>query len=104
MTKKIIYIFILIFFTYSCESMKSAKRGLTGEKQKSTDEFLIQKKDPLILPPDYENLPVPEKGNEVVEQITNFEKTLGSSIKEEEEGEAKAGSVEDSILRKIRSK
>jgi len=56
MYKKIIYllsIFSIIFFVTSCESVK---RGLSGEKVKSTDEFLIKKKDPLIMPPDYENL------------------------------------------------
>ena len=104
MIKKITFIFILIFFISSCESLKSAKRGLTGEKKKSSDEFLIKKKDPLILPPDYESLPVPEDGSEVVEEISNFEKSLGTSIEEEEEEASSSGSVEDSILKKIRSK
>jgi hypothetical protein len=36
--------------------MSSVKRGLTGEKRASTDEFLIKKKDALIMPPDYKNL------------------------------------------------
>ena len=103
MIKKITFIFILIFFISSCESLKSAKRGLTGEKKKSSDEFLIKKKDPLILPPDYESLPVPEDGSEAVEEISNFEKSLGTSIEEEEEASS-SGSVEDSILKKIRSK
>ena len=103
MNKKIIYTFILIFFISSCETMKSAKRGLTGEKKKTSDEFLIKKKDPLILPPDYTSLPVPEDGTEIVEEISNFEKSLGSSIEEEEET-SNSGSLEDSILKKIRSK
>ena len=101
MIKKITFILVLIFFISSCESLQSAKRGLTGEKKKSSDEFLIKKKDPLILPPDYESLPVPEDGSEVVEEISNFEKSLGTSIEEEASG---SGSVEDSILKKIRSK
>ena len=54
MFKKIIYMFALIFFTVSCADVK---RGITGAKKLSTDEFLVIKKDPLILPPDYENLP-----------------------------------------------
>ena len=41
--------------------MSSVKRGLTGSKSDSTDEFLVQKKDPLILPPDFESLPSPEE-------------------------------------------
>ena len=81
--------------------MSSVKRGLTGEKKKSTDEFLIQKKNPLILPPDYKDLPLPEDKSSVSEEISVFEKTLGMSIEEES---SSSGSVEDSILEKIRSK
>jgi len=101
MYKKTIYILTIIFFVTSCETMHSAKRALTGEKKLSTDEFLIQKKDPLILPPDYENLPTPEEEAATIEEISNFEKTLGISI---EDNSLKSSSTEDSILKKIRSK
>jgi len=100
MIKKTIYIFILFIFICSCETMSSVKRGLTGEKKKSTDEFLIQKKNPLILPPEYKDLPLPEDASSVSEEISVFEKTLGMSIEEES---SSSGSVEDSILEKIRS-
>ena len=100
MYKKIIYILTLIFFVTSCETMHSAKRALTGEKKVSTDEFLIKKKDPLILPPDYENLPIPNEET-VTEEISTFEKNLGTLI---EDNSSRSSSVEDSILKKIRSK
>ena len=80
--------------------MSSVKRGLTGEKRASTDEFLIKKKDPLILPPDYENLPIPNEET-VTEEISTFEKNLGTLI---EDNSSRSSSVEDSILKKIRSK
>ena len=76
MHKKILYIISLIFFVISCNSLDSVKRGITGEKQKSTDEFFIQKKDPLILPPDYENLPIPDEQIAATEEISTFEKVL----------------------------
>ena len=102
MLKKIIYMFVLVIFTVSCgDSLSSVKRGLTGGKKTSTDEFLIQKKDPLILPPDYKNLPTPEEEASTIEEISNFEKTLGISI---EDNSLKSSSTEDSILKKIRSK
>ena len=101
MHKKIIYILSIIFFVTSCETMSSVKRGLTGEKTVSTDEFLIKKKDPLIMPPDYENLPTPEERVAAKEEISNFEKSLGTSI---EDNSSKSISTEDSILKKIRSK
>ena len=101
MFKKITYIIIIIFFITSCaDTASSIKRGLTGAKKTSGDEFLIQKKDPLILPPDYENLPIPNE-EAVTEEISTFEKNLGTLI---EDNSSTSSSVEDSILKKIRSK
>jgi len=100
MHKKVIYIMIIIFFVTSCETMNSVKRGLTGEKKLSTDEFLIEKKDPLIMPPDYENLPTPEDRADAEEEISNFEKSLGTSI---EDNSPSSSSTEGFILKKIQS-
>ena len=101
MFKKITYIIILTFFVISCaDTASSIKRGLTGAKKTSGDEFLIMKKDPLILPPDYENLPIPNE-EAVTEEISTFEKNLGTLI---EDDSSRSSSVEDSILKKIRSK
>ena len=102
MFKKITYIIILTFFVTSCaDTASSIKRGLTGAKKTSGDEFLIQKKDPLILPPDYENLPTPDDSIAATEEISTFEKNLGTLI---EDNSSRSSSVEDSILKKIRSK
>jgi len=101
MYKKIIYLlsfFSIIFFVTSCQSIK---RGLTGEKMTTTDEFLIKKKDPLIMPPDYENLPSPSERTVAREEISIFEKTLGTSI---EDSSSTSSSTEDTILKKIQSK
>jgi len=57
MFKKIVFSLIALFFTVSCsDTWSSVKRGLTGAKSNSTDEFLVEKKDPLVLPPNFENL------------------------------------------------
>ena len=81
--------------------MGDVKRGLTGEKTLSTDEFLIKKKDPLIMPPDYQNLPTPDERAIAKEEISNFEKSLGTSV---EENSSTSSSVEGSILKQIQSK
>jgi len=101
MHKKIIYIISIIFLITSCETMNSVKRGLTGEKKLSTDEFMIEKKDPLIMPPDYENLPTPEERVAAKEEISTFEKSLGTSI---EDNSPSSSSTEGFILKKIQSK
>ena len=81
--------------------MKTAKKSLTGEKEFTNDEFMVQKKDPLILPPDYENLPTPDEEVANKEEISNFETTLGVSI---EDNSSTSSSTEESILKKIQSK
>ena len=81
--------------------MSSVKRGLTGEKADSTDEFLVKKKDPLILPPDFENLPSPDDRIVENDEISSFEKKLEETIETET---SSSGSIEDSILKKIQSK
>ena len=102
MHKKIIYILVLIYFVTSCaDSFDSVKRGLTGSKRNSADEFLVKKKDPLILPPDFENLPLPDENTATVEEISIFENVLETSI---EDDSSTSSSVEDSILKKIQSK
>ena len=102
MLKKIINIILLFAFLTSCaDTFDSVKRGLTGAKQKSGDEFLVEKKDPLILPPDYENLPTPDERITAREEISDFEKNLESLIEDET---TSSSSVEGSILKKIQSK
>ena len=103
MTKTIIYSAILIAFISSCSgTFDSVKRGLTGAKERSTDEFLVQKKDPLILPPNFENLPTPESRKAAQDDISNFEKSL--TKKNKNKNEPSTSSTEGSILQKIKNK
>ena len=102
MFKKITYAIVLAFFVTSCaDTFSSVKRGLTGSKKDSTDEFLVKKKDPLILPPDFENLPTPDERSTITDENLIFENILEDSI---EDNSSTSNSVETSILRKIQSK
>ena len=96
MYKKIIYILLFVFLTSCADSFDSVKRGLTGAKKSSADEFLVQKKDPLIIPPDFENLPTPEERSAAAEEISIFEKNLEILI---EDNSSTSSSAEDSILK-----
>ena len=96
---------LLIFLVTSCaDSWSNVKRGLTGAKQKSTDEFLVQKKDPLILPPDFDSLPSPSDREEAIEEMSSFEKTLKKASETEVTSTSAGSSAEDSILEQIRKK
>ena len=101
MLKKITYILLFIFLVSCAGTFDSVKRGITGSKKDSTDEFLVKKKDPLILPPDYENLPTPDERSAAIEEFSILEDNLEILI---ENDSSTSSSVEDSILKKIRSK
>jgi len=102
MNRKIIYLSFLILFVTSCGTWDSVKRGMTNQKSISTDEFLVQKKDPLILPPDFENLPSPDERKVAKEEISAFEKSF--DISSSETITSPSDTVENSILKKIQSK
>ena len=78
---------------------------LTGQKKNSTDEFLVEKKDPLILPPNYEELPTPDNSPTATDEdgASSFEKTLSSNTEETDESSS-SNSSEESILKQIRKK
>ena len=102
MYRKIILILFLSLFTISCsDTFGSVKRGLTGAKSDSADEFLVKKKDPLILPPDFENLPTPDERLIAQEEISLFEKKLEVTM---EDNSSTSTSTEESILKQIQSK
>ena len=97
---KIVFFMMLSFLITSCESIRE---GLTGSKKLSTDEFLVKKKDPLVLPPDFENLPNPTEREVSVEEMTSFEKTLKKQTISESSS-ATENSVEESILNQIKKR
>ena len=54
---KIITIILSRFLLYSCQGTVDALQG--KKRSESSDEFLVEKKNPLTQPPDYNELPVP---------------------------------------------
>ena len=100
----IIFIFANIFFLNSCESIKNA---VTAQKKPPGDEFLVEKKNPLVLPPEFGELPVPLK-EEIIEQEEEsdeeIEKLIGKiSIEENSNDDLEnlSDSLEQSILEQI---
>ena len=100
--KVILFTTFLIFIVTSCTSMKEAGQVLRNEKIKTTDEFLVKKKQPLILPPDYDKIPEPGSSNKIQ---NNDKNKIRKILKQSEADQAdmnKSGSVEKSIIDKIR--
>ena len=58
---KIFKLFFFLLFLYSCGSVGEALQGKKRSDQ--GDEFLIDKKNPLAMPPDFDKLPKPGEAN-----------------------------------------
>jgi len=100
-------IIILIFFSTLLFSCQTLNETLGGKKRSNqSDEFLVEKKNPLTMPPDFEKLPTP--GNEEFESETlsnnNEVKELlsvQSGEKLEDQNDNNSSDIESSILEKI---
>lgn len=99
--RKFVLIIILIFLN-SCSSLGEVGKVLRNEKIKTTDEFLVKKKDPLIMPPDYNVIPSPDsllkKKLDEKEKIKNIIKKSENNLKKNN----KSISVENSIIDRIK--
>ena len=101
--KNFSFLLIVLIFLVSCSGFKEAGKVLRNEKVNSTDEFLVKKREPLILPPDYDVIPKPntntKKSNEEEDKI----KKILKNTKEKESSKASSSTTtEKTILRNIR--
>ena len=100
---KIILILLMMLATASCQTLKDA---VSGAKQENSDEFLVQKKNPLVLPPDFDDLPEPfdESTKSIEVQIEDdIEKLLGMEDVTTNTSEGSdSGSIESFVLKKIK--
>ena len=93
--------FGLLFFLSSCGSA-----GIMEGKKDNTDEFFVQKKNPLVVPPDYNDLPMPQDQKIKDDQSTaniddEIKKLMESEEKDNVSNNDSAGdsSLEDSIIK-----
>ena len=107
-TNPLIASFLILIFLNSCGTVAE---GLGGSKKKGSDEFLVEKKSPLVLPPSFGELPEPGKEPEEniisekkdtsdIEDIINQSSTTDTS----EESDDTKNSIEQSIIKKINEK
>ena len=107
-TNLLIAFFLILLLLNSCGTVAE---GLGGSKKKGSDEFLVEKKSPLVLPPSFGELPEP--GKEPEENIISEKKDTSdiediinqsSSTSASEESDDTKNSIEQSIIKKINEK
>ena len=86
---KFIY-FIIFIILLNCQTVDEVGKVMRNEKVSSTDEFLVKKNQPLVIPPNLRELPVPGDINKDTKEnlknikekkIGNLEKTILNEIK-----------------------
>ena len=100
---KLFKFYIAISIAIILSSCGTIKDGFSNQKKNNNDEFLVQKKSPLVMPPDYNELPIPNR--EKIEKKTKDIESLILKSKQEEINEdlnKKNSSFEGSILKKIK--
>ena len=96
------YLIILLLILCSCQGVKDA---LSGKKYENSDEFLVIKKNPLVLPPNFNILPTPKDVAETsqIEKVENEIEDLLGSIKDSDEVlESSSSDTESFVLEKIK--
>tara|TARA_B110000003_G_scaffold220040_1_gene219847 strand:+ start:1225 stop:1548 length:324 start_codon:yes stop_codon:yes gene_type:complete len=93
----------IILFLSSCGTIKE---GFSSQKKDNSDEFLIEKKSPLIMPPDYNELPIPQEKKLLKKSEESEIENLISKSKKDDELADKPDdnnkSFEDLLLDKIK--
>ena len=97
------YLFCLLIVLISLNGCQSAKEAISMQKRNNTDEFLVKKKDPLVIPPKFDELPEPNTAESLkVKQEENFDikKILGKASSSENT-KVSNDSLKKSIMKKI---
>tara|TARA_B100000575_G_scaffold255126_1_gene224726 strand:- start:246 stop:572 length:327 start_codon:yes stop_codon:yes gene_type:complete len=98
---------LLIFLGLLLYSCQTATEALQGKKRsEQSDEFLVEKKNPLAMPPDFDKLPTPDN-QEVSSEIISDNKEVKNLLNIDEnkkqivEENGSSTDIESSILEKI---
>ena len=91
-------ILALSSFLFSCGGFKLKKKANSGE------EFLIEKKDPLVLPPDFSKLPKPNEQPETIDKDINIKSVFDenqNNVEEDNNQNTSKSNIKKSISEKI---
>lgn len=104
--KSHILITLLILAFFSLQSCSTLKKGFSSEKKKSVDEFLVEKKSPLVMPPEFGELPVPGGSQNENIDDNDIRSLLSSDLKNttlKTKTNQKQSTLEGLIMEKIKN-
>ena len=102
--KKFNLLFSLGIVLIILSGCNTVKKGFKNPKKNSSDEFLVEKKSPLVMPPEFNELPIPNQNEDTSQKQENNIKNLISDNNGNTDQEASNSDLEGSILSKIKNK
>ena len=102
--KKINLLFILGISLIILSGCNTVKKGFQNPKKNSSDEFLVEKKSPLVMPPEFNELPIPNQIEDTNQKQKNNIKSLITENDVNTDQEVSDSDLEGSILSKIKNK
>ena len=102
--KKFNLLFILGIALIILSGCNTIKKGFKNPKKNSSDEFLVEKKSPLVMPPEFNELPIPNQNKDTSQKQENNIKNLISENNGNTDQEDSNSDLEGSILSKIKNK
>ena len=102
--KKFNLLFSLGIVLIILSGCNTVKKGFKNPKKNSSDEFLVEKKSPLVMPPEFNELPIPNQNKDTNQKQDNNIKNLISENNENTDQEVSDSDLEGSILSKIKNK
>mgnify|MGYP001413123585 CR=1 FL=1 len=102
---KLLKFFLILSLYILVSSCGTVKEAFTNQKKNSSDEFLVEKKSPLVMPPDYNDLPAPNTQNNDEENSNNIESLITNNEKGDKKDNNSEGSgqnLEKTLLNKIK--
>ena len=103
MNKIKFFLIATIFLLNSCQGVKDALEG--KRRSKSGDEFLVEKKNPLVLPPEFNQLPKPGSTQDNNEnESSSFEISIKDNNNSDEKNQqaSESNSTQEFILKNIK--
>tara|TARA_E500000178_G_C16340085_1_gene452861 strand:- start:137 stop:445 length:309 start_codon:yes stop_codon:yes gene_type:complete len=97
--KIFIFLNIAILLLTSCATVKE---GFQNPKKNNSDEFLVEKKSPLVMPPDFDELPIPKQnGNQTETNENSIKELITEKSSDNNNNSDENNDLEASILDKI---
>ena len=109
MIKKINLLLLIILSTILLSNCSSIQKAFDPQNKNTSEEFLIEKKSPLSMPPDFEKLPEPkskieaekfEEKSDLEELIFKSESNIDTQKSENQEI---IGTLEELLIYKIKN-